>query len=203
LKLIDSIKTYVSSIQKYLLPSLTGGVWGVGLFSIQKYILPALTGGVWGWVFIACESVTCPLNNTVESKYGFYAAQYNEKGELVTGTAIGIGDTLTVTLLGADSVILNRQTNKSDMSLPVSFYLDEDSIELAFTDTLSRTGRDTIWVSKRNQHHWDDPSCPVHMWHEVTAVRSSHNLIDTVLVTNPDINYDGLENFQIYFRTGE
>ena len=153
------------------------------------------------FLFLSCESVTCPLNNTVESKYGFYAAQYDSKGELVTGTAIAIGDTLTVTLLGIDSVILNRLVNKGEMKLPVSFYLNEDTIELAFTDTLSRTGRDTIWVTKTNRHHWDDPSCPVHMWHEVTAVRSSHNLIDTVLVTNPDINYDGLENFQIYFRT--
>ena len=78
-----------------------------------------------------------------------------------------------------------------------------DAVELAFTDTLSRVGRDTIWIHKRNIHHWDDPSCPVHMWHQVLDVRSTHHLIDTVLVPNPTINYDGLENFQIYFYVAD
>lgn len=151
-------------------------------------------------LLLSCESVSCPLNNTVESVYGFYAADYAEDGTLNTGISVGIGDTLTVTLLGADSIILNRQYGRSSMSLPVSFYEDVDMVEMAFTDTLLRTACDTLWIHKRNHHHWDDPSCPVHMWHEVLDVHSTHNLIDTVLVTNPEINYDGLENFQIYFR---
>jgi len=152
---------------------------------------------------VGCENISCPLNNTVESVYGFYAATYDEDGLLQTGTSVGVGDTLTVTLLGADSIILNRLTGQSGMKLPVSFYQDTDTVELAFTDTLNRTGRDTIWISKRNTHHWDDPSCPVHIWHKVLGIRSTHNLIDTVLVTNPEINYDGLENFQIYFHVAQ
>ncbi|MCR5181279.1 MAG: hypothetical protein K6C30_08735 [Bacteroidaceae bacterium] len=149
---------------------------------------------------LSCESISCPLNNTVESVYGFYAADYAADGTLNTGTAISIGDTLTVTLLGLDSVILNRLIGASSMKLPVSYYEDTDVVELAFTDTLLQTASDTVWIHKRNHHHWDDPSCPVHMWHDVLDVRSTHYLIDTVLVTNPTINYDGLENFQIYFR---
>ena len=163
------------------------------------FLLPL--GG--GWVGTSCENVSCPLNNTVESVYGFYAATYDDYGELLTGNAVSVGDTLTVTLLGADSVILNRQVNQSGMTLPVSFYEDTDAVELAFTDTLSRVGRDTLWIHKRNTHHWDDPSCPVHMWHQVLDVRSTHHLIDTVLVPNPTINYDGLENFQIYFHMAD
>ena len=164
-------------------------------------ILLTLFGAIAGPA--ACESVSCPLNNTVESVYGFYASIYDDEGQLQTGTAVGVGDTLTVTLLGADSVILNRLTGSSGMRLPVSYYEEEDAIELAFTDTLLRTARDTIWIQKRSIHHWDDPSCPVHLWHQVRGVRSSHHLIDTVLVSNPTINYDDVENFQIYFFTGE
>ena len=154
-------------------------------------------------LLLSCENVSCPLNNTVESVYGFYAALYDDSGELLTGNAVSVGDTLTVTLLGADSVILNRQVNQNGMKLPVSFYEDTDAVEFTFTDTLSRVGRDTLWIHKRNTHHWDDPSCPVHMWHQVLDIRSTHHLIDTVLVTNASINYDGLENFQIYFRVAQ
>ena len=176
---------------KLLRAALNISIFNFSIFQLSIFLL------------LSCESVSCPLNNTVESVYGFYAALYDEDGVLQTGTAVGVGDTLTVTLLGADSVILNRQTGRSGMNLPVSFYQDTDAVELAFTDTLRRTARDTIWITKYNHHHWDDPSCPVHMWHKVEGLRSTHYLIDTVLVTNPEINYDGLENFQIYFHVAD
>ena len=167
---------------------------------IAMVFLP-LAGGWLGTT--SCESVSCPLNNTVASVYGFYAADYDANGLLQTGNAVSVGDTLTVTLLGADSVICNRLVGQSGVKLPVSFYQDTDVVEFAFTDTLNRVGRDTLWIHKRNQHHWDDPSCPVHIWHEVLDVRSTHYLIDTVLVNNAMINYDGLENFQIDFRVAQ
>lgn len=170
------------------------------IYHIALVLLP-LAGGGLGTT--SCESVSCPLNNTVESVYGFYAADYDNSGLLQTGNAVTVGDTLTVTLLGADSIICNRLVGQSGVKLPVSYYEDTDIVEFTFTDTQSRVGRDTIWINKRNQHHWDDPSCPVHIWHEVLNIRSTHNLIDTVLVKNAMINYDGLENFQIYFRVAQ
>lgn len=170
------------------------------IYRIVLLFLP-LGGGLVG--VYSCENVSCPLNNTVESVYGFYAAIYDAQGQLQKENSVSVGDTLTVTLLGADSIIVNRQVNRSGVNLPVSFYEDTDSVEFTFTDTLSRVGRDTLWIHKKNTHHWDDPSCPVHMWHEVMDVRSTHNLIDTVLVTNRTINYDGLENFQIYFNVAQ
>ena len=39
------------------------------------------------------------------------------------------------------------------------------------------------------------------MWHNVLYVRSTHHLIDTVLINHTEINYDANENLQIYFRT--
>ena len=152
-------------------------------------------------LLLACDNVSCPLNNTVECVYGFYASTRTAGGPFVAGNAVSVADTLTVTALGADSVLINRLYNKSGMKLPVSFYAEMDSIMLTFKDTLGQVARDTIYVSKTNQAHLDDPSCPLHMWHTVTAVSSSHNLIDSILINHPEINYDGLENLQIYFRT--
>ena len=38
------------------------------------------------------------------------------------------------------------------------------------------------------------------MFHHVTAVRNTHFLIDSVIIANPNINYNVSENFKIYFR---
>lgn len=157
----------------------------------------------------ACDDLSCPLESTVECHYGFYAeAVPNERGQMVAGDKVAIGDTLTITALrrpeaGGDTVLLNRATGQSAMALPVSYYAEEDIIELAFTDTLHRTARDTLWMQKENVRHWDDPGCPMHMWHNITGVRFSRHLIDTVFINHHQINYAGRENFQICFRTGE
>ena len=166
-------------------------------------LLPSLTGGVWGWVFLllSCDSVSCPLNNTVASVYGFYASARGDDGVFVEGSSVSVHDTLDITALGPDTLLVNRLIGQSGVSLPVSFYADEDVLEFAFTDKYSRKGADTLWVKKKNTHHFDDPSCPIHMWHTILGVRSTHHLIDTVVVVNPAVNYDGEENFRIYFFT--
>lgn len=175
-------------------------------FKLTSHSLsPSLAGVLWLCVccllFASCDNVSCPLNNTVESVYGFYAANYDDAGDLITGRAVSVGDTITVTALGPDTVLANKLVNKNSVSLPVSFFNDEDVFVFRFADQEQRIAHDTIRVAKTNLRHWDDPSCPVHMWHTITSVRYTHNLIDTLIITNPTVNYDGLENIQIYFRT--
>ena len=154
-----------------------------------------------GWVVASCNDVSCPLNNTVASIYGFYASARVDGGEFVAGSAVSIQDTLTIKALGPDTVLVNRLVGKGTVNLPVSFYQDVDVLEFEFTDKQSCVGADTLWISKKNTHHFDDPSCPIHMWHTILNVRSTHHLIDTVLINNAEVNYDGLENLQIYFFT--
>ncbi|MBO4907141.1 MAG: hypothetical protein J5486_08980 [Bacteroidaceae bacterium] len=149
----------------------------------------------------SCESVSCPLNNTVESVYGFYSSTRDESGNLLGGAAVSIGDSLTVSVAGMDTILVNRLINKSSVSLPVSFYADVDTLVFKFTDAEGVSAFDTVRMAKNNTLHFDDPSCSIHMFHEVLSVESTHQLIDTIIVVNPYINYDGLENFQIYFFT--
>lgn len=151
--------------------------------------------------FLACENINCPLNNTVESIYGFYASARSTGSPFQPGGAIKISDTLTITALGADTIIANRLVNRSRVALPVSYYGEIDSLRFAFTSADGSKAADTIWMTKENFGHIDDPSCPLHMWHNVLYVRSTHHLIDTVLINHTEINYDANENLQIYFRT--
>ena len=96
-------------------------------------------------VFIAvaaCESTDCPINNIVYSTYGFYAA--TDEGE----SKIQVLDTLTITAAGTDSILINRLVRGSEVELPVSYSAATDTLIFHFTDTTSRTRRDTIWIDK-------------------------------------------------------
>jgi len=154
----------------------------------------------------ACDDISCPLESTVECNIAFYAeAVPDELGRMVPGASISIGDTLTISVVRpgmADSVLVNRLTGQHSAALPVSYFAPEDVIVLAFTDTLSRVGRDTLWYQKDNINHWDDPGCPMHPWHHITGLRFTRHLVDTVFISNSTINYAGSENIQICFRTG-
>ncbi|MBP5500483.1 MAG: hypothetical protein J6Y05_07280 [Bacteroidales bacterium] len=156
-----------------------------------------------GGLMASCEQVSCPLNNTVESIYGFYASARTADGVFAEGAQVTILDTLTVSALGRDTILANRLYNKNSIGLPVSYYGETDSLLFTFTDKQGLMGRDTLWIHKQSHPHFDDPSCPVHVWHVITGVESTHHLIDTILIHHAEINYDGLENLQIYFYTSD
>ena len=140
----------------------------------------------------ACDSINCPLNSTVSAVYTFRDSN---------GKAFAIGDTLTVTAVGPDTVLVNRLVNQSGMSLPVSYYAPCDTLAIRYADADGLTAFDTLWIEKVSTPHSDDPSCPIHIWHKITNVRYTTHLIDSVVVVNPDINYDGNENIRIHFIT--
>lgn len=143
-----------------------------------------------------CESVECPLNNTVYTTYGFYVM---ENGKPVP---VRLVDTLTVTAAGTDSVLINRIYNVSQVELPMSYFADTDTLALTFTDQEGYKTHDTVWVNKYNHEHYESPSCPTAMFHTVNGVRSTHRFIDTVTIVNPNVNYYASENFKIIFYSG-
>lgn len=146
-------------------------------------------------ILTACSTALCPLNNTVYGTYGFYA---NLNG---TESSVSIQDTLTIKAAGTDSILINRTANARNVELPFSFTASEDTLILEFINEAQQLRTDTIWIAKDNLPHYESPECPAAMFHYVTNVRSTHTLIDTVYVVNPNINYNASENFKIYFRT--
>ena len=152
--------------------------------------------GLWAAILMlflsACDSINCPLNSKVAAIYSFYDSN---------GKAFTIGDTLTVTAVGTNQVLVNKLVNQSKISLPVSYYAPCDTLVLRISDTDGLSATDTIWMEKVSTPHADDPSCPIHIWHKVTDIRYTDNIIDTIAIVNPDINYNGWENFHIHFIT--
>lgn len=166
----------------------------------SRSLSPSLKGGARGVVFLfllifnlaSCDTYNCLLETKVQYVYGFYAP----------GGSIAIHDTLTITALDINIVLANRLVDASQVKLPVSYYNDADTLEFLFQGE-DGEGSDTLYIEKKNIAHLDDVSCPAHMWHYITHVYSTHHLIDTVLISEPNINYDGKENLQIYFRTDQ
>lgn len=134
----------------------------------------------------SCDSIDCTLENTVVMLCNIYQ----------DGKTVQINDTLTIT--AQDSVVLlNRKTGASALKLSLSYFQPVDTLVLSVAGT-DYTFTDTVWIEKTSYSHFESPDCPVNMFHHITDVRSTHVFIDSISITQPDVNFAEHENLQIH-----
>ena len=135
----------------------------------------------------ACEAYDCTLYNHV----GCYAAFDKE------GTAVQITDTLTITSGKNGPTLLNMSVNTASLDLPLSYWQDEDTLVFTIKGE-DYMLRDTVWITKTNQVHYESPDCPTTLFHEIQDVRTTNEFIKSITVTRSSVNYELTNNLQIH-----
>ena len=143
------------------------------------------------FALVKCSEVDCPLNNVVTVQYGLYYAD---------GTAVTLQDTLTVTAVGTDSILLNQGQNISSFLLPVHYTADKDSIILRFADIEGDEMFDTLCVYHTNEPHFESMDCPLCYFHTITNVTCTTHALEGVELVSDQVNYDTQENIRLYLR---
>ncbi len=143
------------------------------------------------FLFVACDESNCTLQNTIALQCGFYQG----------GSRVAISDTLTVTVAGSDSVLVNRSLRTSQLTLPMSFWASCDTLIFTVTDAESDTCVDTLWIEKTNEPHFESPDCPSYMFHRITSLRSTHEFIDSVCLMGDRVDFSQYEQIQIHLYT--
>ena len=135
----------------------------------------------------ACDSIDCTLYNTVSLACSFYSE----------GQAVKLTDTLTVSALGTDSILVNSLIGASKLELPLSYSQDADTLVLPIYGEEHNLS-DTLWVEKTNTPHFESPDCPNTMFHQIKSVRHTSTFIDSVTITRNLVDYDQTENIRIH-----
>ena len=174
-----------------------------------------------------CSASNCPLENTVTCNYGFYdsegtAVTYNDTitvSTLLPGTKtvyiyrrlgyttvtldkqdssyIKNGYNQSTAVVRRDTILLNRISGASTMSVPMKYFSDNDTIILSYA---SISNKDTLYVSHDSYSYVELPECGTQRFHTLTGLRSTYNGISGIEIVNPKVNYDGKENVKIYFN---
>lgn len=143
-----------------------------------------------------CSTLDCPLNNTVYTKY-----KLDGNVKQLTGSYLTIK---TKMKNGADSILINLQENADSFNLPVSYTNPEDILYFEVLDAQNRTFHDTVVVSKDNQPHFESIDCSPSYFHTLTGVRTTHNLIDSIVINHKAVDFDATKvHFLLYFGTRE
>ena len=135
----------------------------------------------------ACDSIDCTLYNTVSLACSFYSE----------GQAVKLTDTLTVSALGTDSILVNSLIGASKLELPLSYSQDADTLVLRIYGEEYDLS-DTLWVEKTNTPHFESPDCPTTMFPQIKSVRHTSTFIDSVTITRNLVDYDQTENIRIH-----
>lgn len=143
---------------------------------------------------VACSSIDCPVQNVVAVKY---ALMHGEEADTLKDTVWVFSRRSD----GTDTLLLNRGTGISSFSLQVSYSHPEDTLLVLLSDTTGRLTLDTVWLKKDDIPHFESVDCSAHFFHRLTAVRSTHESIDSIRIVNPTVNYDAsITNLYIYFH---
>lgn len=147
----------------------------------------------------SCSNIECPLNNAVGLELGLYDA--------ATDTNSTFNDyAISVKLISKDSLLLNQATELKRIKLPLRYESGIDSIEFTFSNS-DAILTDTLCIAHNCLPHFESVDCPVVMFHTLTNVMclktkssTTTSLIDSIVITNPNINYDGKENIRLFLR---
>lgn len=158
---------------------------------IPFYIL--LLIGLCGFIQ-GCGESECPLTTVSYARFDFldsktHAAVGFTQGVTVTGISQVEGELLEDTLFNLA---------QASMSLPLS-YTDKTSYVMHYSETL----RDTIVVAHKNIPFVSDIECGTMMHYHVEGLRYTTNVLDSVVLINPDITHEEKKNFNVYYRATE
>ena len=140
---------------------------------------------------VGCTSLDCPLNNTTYTKYR------------LMGNITTLNDTMTISTTkteGTDSVLINKDVKVDSFILPMSYHQPEDVFYFEIRNQENQVFKDTVTVKKEDFSHFESVDCNPAFFHTITEVKTTHDLIDSIVINNKDVNYDASKaHFYIYF----
>ena len=139
----------------------------------------------------ACSSIDCPLSSRVYTKYKLAGKVDKISGKLTA--IIDLGD-------GNDSTWFNQITAVDSFEIPMSYQREENKIRLVL-ESEDTTYYDTIVVKKTDIPHFEAVDCSPAFFHHIEGIGYTRNCIDSIVINNPNVNYDASKStFYIYFK---
>ncbi|MDD5861517.1 MAG: DUF6452 family protein [Prevotella sp.] len=161
----------------------------------MRRIIPFLFGAAILGGLASCESIDCPMNNTVYSKYKF------------AGNVTTLEDTLTITTHrhnGSDTTLCNQLVGVDSLLIPMSYSGSRDSLFFTLHTRDFQTFRDTVTVAKDNEPHFESIDCTPSFFHQIQGVSYTKHAIDSITIHTSYVNYDQTStHFYLYMRPSE
>ena len=140
-----------------------------------------------------CDSgYDCALDNIAYNRIKFYTTnEFGVEGEYAFPEPL----TVSIIINGRDSIVVNYVTNAKELTLPMSYTSECDTVLFNFYDR----HYDTLYIKHSNIPIYQSMECGVIMHHRLTGITNTTNMIDSMVIKERNVNFDHNENIKIYF----
>lgn len=143
-------------------------------------------------IAIACsEDEDCSMTANRPMINCFLYSMDNESGTVRRDTL----DSLTVTAAGIDSVIINRQTQVRDITLPLRYATDSTQLIFKYSGGIT----DTVVIFHNNTPYFISMDCGFQMKQVVTGTRHTRTLLDSISIVDNVADIYGAENIKLFY----
>ena len=113
-------------------------------------------------------------------------------------------NSLTITVLGTDSIILNNEKKVHKVMLPLRYTSDSTIFILRYDPVRNRDNADTLYIVQQNTPYFQSMECGYMMKQNIISAkfgnkRNSAETIDSIYLRNKEANTNEIENLQIFF----
>lgn len=114
-------------------------------------------------------------------------------------------DSLTITALGTDSIILNNEKNVHKIMLPLRYTSDSTVFIFQYDPVRKPNDVDTLYIVQQNTPYFQSMECGYMMKQNILSVEfgnrtGSSEKIDSIYFRNKEANTNEIENLQIFFK---
>lgn len=133
----------------------------------------------------------CNINNVSYYRTIFYNIDSDTGKEVKHQFPEEVNVSLVVN--GNDSTVVNNMTDATDLALPMCYTQECDTVIIEFGNIT-----DSMFVKHTNIPYFISMDCGTGMYHMITGVDHTNNLIDSVAVVYKQVNFDSHENIKLY-----
>ncbi|MCI1647091.1 MAG: DUF6452 family protein [Bacteroides sp.] len=156
---------------------------------LKKLILISLVAYPVFSLFLSCsEEEDCSMNARPMTK----CYLYTQSGSTILNDTL---DSLTITALGTDSIIINNQKKVHDLSLPLRYTVDSTALILHYSKTLS----DTVIIYQTNVPYFLSMNCGYQMKQTINKVSYSTHKLDSISIKNAEAGINEKENLKLFY----
>lgn len=133
----------------------------------------------------------CELNNIAYDNMGFYAIEGDKEEPYIYPSPL----TVSLMVNGKDVIMINHITEADEVSLPMSYTQECDTVIFHYDDGLC----DSLYVSHTNAPYYLSMECGTVMYHQLEGLKHTNVWIENATIVNKNVNFEGNENIKIYF----
>lgn len=142
------------------------------------------------------DTLTVSVNlNEYDTTYIYRSATDTVVSQSPIDSLVAKGYELSLLVEQIQGVLLNRKSGAEGVEIPLSFTSERDTFFYRYSARLA----DTVYVDHVNLPYFSSMDCGTVMHYRITSVSSTHHLIDSVRIVNPEVTNTLKENVTIYY----